>query len=41
MDPTDPNCMAIGWRQFDITNSNFRQSSVAYTTKGGMNWYAC
>jgi hypothetical protein len=38
MDPTDPNRMAIGWRQFDTTNSNFRQSGVAYTTNGGLNW---
>jgi hypothetical protein len=25
IDPTHPNLMAIGWRQFDTTNSNFRQ----------------
>jgi hypothetical protein len=36
--PIDPNHMAIGWRQFDSTNSNFRQAGVAYTTKGGLNW---
>ena len=33
IDPTNPNRMAVGWRQFDTTNSNFRQSGVAYTTK--------
>jgi hypothetical protein len=38
IDPTNPNRMAIGWRQFDTTNNNFRQSGVAYTTNGGLNW---
>jgi len=38
IDPTNPNCIAIGWRQFDTTNSSFRQSGVAYTTNGGLNW---
>jgi len=30
--------MAIGWRQFDTVQSNFRQAGVAYTTDGGQNW---
>src|SRR6266508_2673436 len=38
IDPTNPNRMAVGWRQFDTTNSNFRQSGVAHTTNGGLNW---
>src|SRR3974390_2475976 len=38
IDPTNPNRMAVGWRQFDTTNSNFRQAGVAYTTNGGLNW---
>ncbi len=38
VDPTNSNRMAIGWRQFDNTNSSFRQSGVAYTTNGGLNW---
>lgn len=38
IDPTNPNHIAVGWRQFDTTNSNFRQSGVAYTTNGGLNW---
>jgi hypothetical protein len=38
IDPTNPLRMAIGWRQFDSTNSNFRQSGVAFTTNGGLNW---
>src|SRR5260370_348967 len=32
------NWMAMGWRQFDTPNSNFRQSGVAYTTNGGLSW---
>jgi hypothetical protein len=38
IDPTNPNRMAVGWRQFDTVTSNFRQSGVAYTTNGGLNW---
>src|SRR3979411_870331 len=38
LDPNNPNHIAIGWRQFDSTNSNFRQSGVGYTTNGGLNW---
>jgi hypothetical protein len=38
LDPFNPSRMAVGWRQFDTTNSNFRQSGVAYTTNGGLNW---
>jgi hypothetical protein len=38
LDPIHPERIAIGWRQFDTTNSNFRQSGVAYTTNGGLNW---
>jgi hypothetical protein len=38
IDPNNPNRIAIGWRQFDTTNSNFRQSGVAYSTNGGLNW---
>ena len=30
--------MAIGWRQFEMTNSNFRQSGVACTTNGRLDW---
>ncbi len=37
-DPANPNRMAVGWRQFDSTNSSFRQSGVAFTTNGGLNW---
>jgi hypothetical protein len=38
IDPTNPNRIAVGWRQFDSTNSDFRQSGVAYSTNGGLNW---
>jgi hypothetical protein len=38
VDPTNPNRIAIGWRQFDTTNSNFRQAGWGYSTNGGLNW---
>ena len=38
VDPLKPSRMAIGWRQFDTTNSSFRQSGVAYTANGGLHW---
>jgi hypothetical protein len=38
IDPTDPNRMVIGWRQFDNVSSNFRQAGNAYTTDGGQTW---
>lgn len=40
VDPTNPNRMAIGWRQFDSVASNFRQAGRAYTTNGGASWVA-
>jgi len=38
VDPTDPDKMVIGWRQFDTVTSNFRQAGYAYTTDGGQTW---
>src|SRR6266403_1615345 len=38
VDPTDPTKMAIGWRQFNDVNSNFRQGGWGYTTDGGVTW---
>ncbi|MCK4341648.1 MAG: exo-alpha-sialidase, partial [Phycisphaerae bacterium] len=38
VDPTNPQIMAIGWRQFDTITSNFRQAGWGYTTDGGRNW---
>src|SRR3954453_5759861 len=40
VDPTNPNRMAIGWRQFNTISSSFRQAGVAYTTNGGQTWTA-
>lgn len=37
-DPTDPNKMAIGWRQFNTITNNFRQAGIGYTTDGGATW---
>jgi hypothetical protein len=38
IDPTDPNRIMIGWRQFDNVSSNFRQAGYAYTLDGGQTW---
>lgn len=38
VDPTNPKHIAIGWRQFDSVNSNFRQGGWGYTTNGGLSW---
>lgn len=38
VDPTDPDKMVIGWRQFDTVESNFRQAGYAYTLDGGQTW---
>jgi hypothetical protein len=38
VDPTFPNHMAIGWRQFATINSNFRQAGVAFSRDGGRTW---
>jgi hypothetical protein len=38
VDPLDPTRMAIGWRQFDTTTSNFRQAGVAFSADGGNRW---
>ncbi|MEZ4949252.1 MAG: FlgD immunoglobulin-like domain containing protein [Saprospiraceae bacterium] len=38
IDPTNPNRMVMGWRQFDDVNNNFRQAGFAYTNDGGQNW---
>lgn len=40
VDPTNPNRMAVGWRQFNTVASNFRQAGVAYSTDGGLTWSA-
>ncbi len=38
VDPTDLECMVIGWRQFDTIASNFRQAGFGYTNDGGQTW---
>ena len=38
IDPTNPDRMMIGWRQFDNISSNFRQAGYAYTLDGGHSW---
>jgi hypothetical protein len=40
VDPTDPNRIAIGWRQFDTITNNFRQAGVAFSADGGHSWTA-
>ena len=38
VDPTNPNRMVMGWRQFATTASNFRQAGVGYSFDGGESW---
>jgi Secretion system C-terminal sorting domain len=38
IDPTDPNKMVIGWRQFDNVFSNFRQAGYGYSADAGQTW---
>ncbi|MBI9038877.1 MAG: T9SS type A sorting domain-containing protein [Bacteroidales bacterium] len=37
-DPTNPNRIVIGWRQFDNINNDFRQAGYGYSTDAGQNW---
>lgn len=38
IDPTDPDNIAVGWRQFDTITSDFRQAGWAYSHDGGRSW---
>jgi len=38
IDPTHPRRMAIGWRQFDSIESDFRQAGYGYSRDGGQTW---
>lgn len=38
VDPTNPNRIVIGWRQFDNVESSFRQAGYAYSMDGGEHW---
>ena len=40
VDPTFPNHISIGWRQFATISSSFRQAGVAYSRDGGRTWTA-
>ncbi|RMA64407.1 T9SS type A sorting domain-containing protein [Ulvibacter antarcticus] len=38
VDPTNPNRIVIGWRQFDTVTSNFRQAGNGFSLDGGLTW---
>ena len=38
VDPTNPNRIVIGWRQFDDVTSDFRQAGYGFSTNGGYDW---
>jgi hypothetical protein len=38
VDPTNPNRIVIGWRQFDSVYSDFRQAGWGYSHDGGRSW---
>lgn len=38
IDPTNPNRIVIGWRQFDTVANNFRQAGWAFSHDGGLTW---
>jgi len=38
VDPTNPDRIVIGWRQFDNISSNFRQAGNAFSLNGGYEW---
>lgn len=38
IDRNNPNRIAVGWRQFDSVNSNFREAGNGFSTDGGVNW---
>lgn len=38
VDPTDPDVIVVGWRQFDSIASSFREAGWAYTHDGGDSW---
>lgn len=39
VDPTNPNRIAIGWRQFGSVLSNFRQAGYGWSDDGGRTWH--
>jgi len=38
IDRNNPNRMAIGWRQFNTINNDFRQAGFGFTANGGQTW---
>jgi hypothetical protein len=38
VNPTNPDNLVIGWRQFDSVLSNFRQAGWAFSLNGGQTW---
>ncbi len=38
VDPTNPNNIVIGWRQFDSITSNFREAGWAWSADAGRSW---
>jgi len=38
VNPTNPDNIVIGWRQFDSVRSNFRQGGWGYSDDGGQTW---
>jgi hypothetical protein len=38
VDPTNPDRIVIGWRQFDTVTNNFRQAGYGYSLDGGNSW---
>ncbi len=38
VDPTNPDRIVIGWRQFDTVDNNFRQAGYGYSLDGGNSW---
>ncbi len=38
IDPTDPDSIVIGWRQFNTVSSNFRQAGYGYSIDAGQSW---
>jgi Secretion system C-terminal sorting domain len=38
LDPSNPNRIVIGWRQFDNVYSSFRQAGWSYTSNAGQTW---
>lgn len=39
IDPTDPQHMVVGWREFPTNSSDFRLAGYAVTLDGGLTWF--